>query len=539
MSFGRAIALIGGWTMLSRLLGFARDVAIAALAGAGPVADAFFIALKLPNLFRRLFAEGAFASAFVPLFARARREGGDAEAAAFAREAQGALLAVLAPFVVAGIAAMAWIVPLVAPGLASKPPETLSFAIEFSRIAFPYLLFISLASLYAGILNSLDRYGHAAASQVLFNLSLIGALFALTPFLPNAGYALSWGLCLAGVAQWLWLLVACRQAGVALPLAFPRLTARVRRLLTLALPAAVGAGVQQINLVLEIVWASLLPTGAISVLYYADRINQLPLGVVGVAIGTALLPRLARLIRDDQAAGAMHSQNRAVEFGLLFSLPAAVALAVVAWPVIATLFLRGQFTAEDARRTAEALTVFALGLPAFILTKTLAPGFFAREDTATPLKIAVFCISLNIALNLLFITLPERGLMPRLEHVGVALASSVAGWFNAVLMWLVLRRRGHFHVDARLAARGPRIALAAALMGATLWAAMAWTPLGGAFDAGGAGRWLALLILCGGGGAAFVAFGAALGVIRPVEIRGLLRRDRTLPPDPRDTTPLE
>ena len=401
MSLARAIATVGGFTLLSRVVGFVRDIVLSAVLGSGAVADAFFVAFKLPNFFRRLFAEGAFAAAFVPLFARELQGGGRAEAMAFARQAQAALLLVLIPFTLALIVAMPWVMALLAPGMRDDLP-TFAMAVEFGRITFPYLLFISLASLYGGVLNGIDRFAHVAATPVLLNLTLIAAVLGLTPLLPNAGYAASIGVAIAGVLQWVWLLVACARDEVGMALVRPRWTPRVARLVKLATPVAIGGGVQQISVVLDVVWASLLPVGTISALYYADRIAQLPLGVVGIAIGTALLPLLARELRAGNTQSAMTNQNRALEFGLLFSLPAAVALWFLADPIIRVLFERGRFTSEDTMRAAGALAAFSVGLPAFVLVKALAPGFFAREDTRTPLYIALAAITANILLQRLF-----------------------------------------------------------------------------------------------------------------------------------------
>ena len=316
---------------------------------------------------------------------------------------------------------------LLAPGMRDDAP-TFAMAVEFGRITFPYLLFISLASLYGGVLNSIDRFAHVAATPILLNLALIGAVLGLTPLLPNSGYAASIGVAIAGVLQWLWLLVACARDGVGMKLVRPRWTARVARLVKLATPVAIGGGVQQISVMLDVVWASLLPVGTISALYYADRIAQLPLGVVGIAIGTALLPLLARELRAGHTESAMANQNRAIEFGLLFSLPAALALWLLADPIIRMLFEHGRFGPEDTVRTAGALAAFAVGLPAFVLVKALTPGFFAREDTRTPLYIAIAAIACNIALNIVFLY------GTTLAQVGIALASSLSGWLNAALL---------------------------------------------------------------------------------------------------------
>jgi putative peptidoglycan lipid II flippase len=515
MSLARAVATVGGFTLLSRLVGFVRDIVLSAMLGSGAVADAFVVAFKLPNFFRRLFAEGAFSAAFVPLFSRELQGKGRDPAMAFARQAQAALLLVLIPFIAVLIAAMPWVMTLLAPGMRDDAP-TFALAVEFGRITFPYLLFISLASLYGGVLNSIDRFAHVAATPVLLNLALIGAVLGLTPFLPNSGYAASIGVAIAGLLQWLWLLLACARDGVGMRLVRPRWTARVARLVKLATPVAIGGGVQQISVVLDVVWASLLPVGTISALYYADRIAQLPLGVVGIAIGTALLPLLARELRAGHTASAMTNQNRAIEFGLLFSLPAAVALWLLAEPVIRVLFERGRFGPEDTWRAAGALAAFAVGLPAFVLVKALTPGFFAREDTRTPLYIAIAAIAANIALNVFFL------FATGLAHVGIALASSLSGWLNAVLLATALLRRGQWIVDSRLISRTVRVAGATVGMAAALWGALTWlaAPLSRA-DITGA---VALGGVCALGALAYAALGALLGVVKLSELRYVMRR---------------
>jgi len=515
MSLARAIATVGSFTLLSRLVGFVRDIVLSAVLGSGAVADAFFVAFKLPNFFRRLFAEGAFSAAFVPLFARELQGKGREEALTFARQAQAALLLVLIPFTLLLILGMPWVMSLLAPGMRDDP-VSFALAVEFGRITFPYLLFISLASLYGGVLNSIDRFAHVAATPVLLNLALIGAVLGLTPLLPNSGYAASIGVAIAGLLQWLWLLIACHRDGVSMKLVRPRWTERVARLVKLATPVAIGGGVQQISVMLDVVWASLLPVGTISALYYADRIAQLPLGVVGIAVGTALLPLLARELRAGNAQAAMANQNRAIEFGLLFSLPAAVALWLLADPIIRTLFERGRFGPEDTWRTAGALAAFAVGLPAFVLVKALTPGFFAREDTRTPLYVAVAAITTNIALNLFFL------FATTLAHVGIALASSLSGWLNAALLAGVLLKRHQWVPDTRLISRSVRVAGATVGMGAALWGMMLWlaAPLARPDISGG----LALAATCAAGVAAYALLGVVLGIVRMSELRSLMRR---------------
>ena len=514
MSLGRAVATVGGFTLLSRVVGFIRDIVLSAVLGSGGVADAFFVAFKLPNFFRRRFAEGAFSAAFVPLFLRELQGHGREQALAFARQAHAGLLLVLVPFSVLLMLGMPGVVALLAPGMRDEP--TFAMAVEFGRIAFPYLLFISLASLYGGVLNSIDRFAHVAATPILLNLALIGAVLGLTPVLPNSGYAASIGVAIAGLLQWLWLLIACARDGVSMRLVRPRWTERVARLVKLATPVAIGGGVQQISVMLDVVWASLLPVGTISALYYADRIAQLPLGVVGIAIGTALLPLLARQLRAGQAQSAMANQNRAIEFGLLFSLPSAVALWLLAEPLIRVLFEHGRFGPDDTWRTAGALAAFALGLPAFVLVKALTPGFFAREDTRTPLYIALTAITANIALNVVFLY------GTTLAQVGIALASSLSGWLNALLLAAVFRRRAQWLPDPRLVARSIRMVGASAGMGLVLWLALfvLTPPLAHANFVGV----IALLGICALGAAVYGALGALLGVVRLSELSFVMRR---------------
>ena len=522
MTLGRAITTVGGFTLLSRVVGFVRDIVLSAVLGSGAVADAFFLAFKLPNFFRRLFAEGAFAAAFVPLFSRELQGNGRDKALAFAREAHAGLLLVLLPFSIVLIAIMPWVLTLLAPGLRAEP-RTFDLAVDFSRIAFPYLIFISLAALYGGVLNAIDRFAEVAVTPVLLNVALIGAVLGLTPFLPNGGYAAAVGVAIAGLLQWLWLFLSCSRDGVAMNLVRPRWTKLQARLIALATPVAIGGGVQTISAMLDVVWASWMPIGTISALYYADRLAQLPLGVVGIAIGTALLPLLSRQLRAGHDEAAMANQNRAIEFGLLFCLPAALALWQLAEPVIRILFERGNFGPSDTVRAAGALAALAIGLPAFVLVKALTPGFFAREDTKTPLYVAIAAIAGNAALNAFFL------LATSLHATGIALASSAAGWINAFLLGGILIGRGHLVPDRRLLSRAARILAATAGMGAALGLllhllkpALAQATISGV---------LALALVCAAGAAAYAAAGVLLGIVKWSELRTVLRRRRALAAD--------
>src|SRR5215469_12584469 len=459
MALLRSVATVGSYTLLSRLVGFVRDILTAAILGAGPVADAFFVAQRLPNLFRSLFAEGAFSAAFVPLFAGTMAAQGTEAARLFAEDALAVLLTALLGFVLIGEIFMPEVMGMIAPGFSAEPGK-FDLAVDLARITFPYLLFIALVALQGGVLNSVDRFAAAAATPVLLNLFLIAALLLMRRFGWRDGRALAWAITAAGFAQFLWLMFSCGRAGLALRLPLPRLTPSVRRTLGVMAPGTLGAGVTQLNLLISTALASLLPSGSVSYLYYADRLNQLPLGVVGIAVGTAILPPLSRQLRLGHAADAVATQNRGVELALLLTLPAAVALALLATPILTVLFQRGAFGPCDTAATAAALAAYAAGLPAFVLVKVLAPAFFARYDTATPVKVAIAAMAANLCLTLI--------LMQFLGHVGIALATTAAGWINALTLLGLLMRRGHFRFDHRARRNLPRVGVAALGMGVIL-----------------------------------------------------------------------
>ena len=515
MALLRSVATVGGYTMVSRVLGFVRDVLTAAVLGAGPVADAFFIALRLPNLFRSLFAEGAFSAAFVPLFAgRIAAEGREA-ARRFAEDALALLVCALLAFVVLGEVFMPWLIRVIAPGFADEP-EKLRLTIELTRITFPYLLYISLVALLGGILNSVERFAAVAATPVLLNIFLIGALLGAQQAFWPSGQSLAWAVTLAGLAQFLWLMRSASGAGLSLRLPRPRLSPEMKRLVALMGPGVFGAGVTQLNLLVSTAVASLLPGGAVSYLYYADRLNQLPLGVVGIAVGTAILPPLSRQVRMGEDDAARTTQNRGIELALLLTLPGAVGLGILAEPILAVLFERGAFGPAETRATAAALAAFAVGLPAFVLVKVLAPGFFARQDTATPVKVAAVAMLVNAVLTV--------ALMFPLAHVGNALATSAAGWANAVLLLFLLQRRRHFSFDVAARRRLPRLAAAAAAMGIVLWGVLtAAAPLLAGKDLAAA---LALFGLIAAGGAAFFLFALLFGAAGLQDLKRLDPRRR-------------
>jgi putative peptidoglycan lipid II flippase len=503
----RSVLTVGGWTMASRVLGFARDMLIASRLGAGPIADAFFVALRLPNLMRRLFGEGAFNAAFIPAFAGLLVTEGRAAAQELAERLALLMSLWLTSLAILGIIFMPQVISVIAPGF-SRDPEKFALAVEMTRIIFPYLVFICLAALVSGVLNALGRFAAAAAAPILFNLVSMAALLVLTPYVATAGHALSWGVMVSGIAQLAWVWFAAREAGMALNLLRrPRLTPAVGLVLRRMVPGMLGAGVTQINLAMDTVIASFLVSGSVSYLYYADRIAQLPLGVIGAAVGTALLPLLSRQLRAGARLSAHRSMNRAIELAMLLTLPCAMGLAVAAGPIVTALFQRGAFGAEAASATAAAVLAYACGLPAFVLIKILAPAFFARGDTRTPVRIGVATVALNIALNL--------ALMGPFQHVGVAMANTISAWCNAGVLALMLSRRGHLRLDRHCRRRLPRIALAGAAMGAAVAGLMAILTLHGALLA-------AILIIAGA--ATYAAAAVALGAVRPRETLAMLRR---------------
>ncbi len=514
MSLFKNFVTVGGATATSRVLGFIRDMFIAAALGTGPVADAFFVAQRLPNLFRRLFAEGAFASAFVPLFTGAHEGEGEEAAFRFASESLAALAALLVVISVLAEIGMAWLTFVLAPGFASDP-EKFGLATMLGRIAFPYLFLISLTTLLGGALNGLNRFAAAAFSQSLLNAVLIVTLaylwFTGEVGTVRAGVLLTASITVGGILQLAFLAYACARAGIRLKLAWPRWTAGVKRLTRLAGPSVVAGGVTQINIVVGTIIASLQP-GAVSWLYYADRLYQLPLGIVGIAIGVVLLPDLARALRAGRDKDAHHAQNRAIEFAAALTLPATAALFVIPGAIINVLFERGAFTAADTAATAPALAAYAVGLPAFVAIKVLQPAYFAREDTRTPMWTGAVAMVVNVvaAFGLFFLFGP----------VGIAAATSIAAWVNTALLLVPLLRDGRLTIDRALRRRLPLMALAAVMMGVCVFVAAhllaPWLTAGPVVQRG-----LILMVLVGLGMGFFGLFCQFAGV---VDFRRLLRR---------------
>jgi putative peptidoglycan lipid II flippase len=505
----RGFLTVGSWTMLSRLLGFVRDMVIAATLGAGPVAEAFLIAFSLPNMFRRFFAEGAFNMAFIPMFSK-RVEAGQG-AHEFARDAFTGLATILIVFTVVAQVFMPVLVVAMASGFLAD--ERFDLAVLFGRIAFPYILFISLAALLSGVLNATGRFTVAAAAPALLNLIFIAALALGARLGWDMGLTLAWSVPVAGVAQMALLWVAASRAGYRLIPRRPRMTPELKRLAIIALPAAMAGGVVQINLMIGRQVASFFD-GAIAWLTYADRLYQLPLGVVGIAIGVVLLPDLSRRLRADDSDGGRHSLSRAGEMALALTVPASVALLVIPMPLVTVLFQRGAFTADDAAATALAVQIYGLGLPAFVLQKVLQPAYFARENTRTPFYFALGSLAINAAVAI--------GLAPHIGYIAAAIGTTLAGWGMVAMLWIGTWRMGATtRFDARFWKRFWRIGLASWLMGGVLWALA--LPLGALLATPGANV-VALIVLVVVGMAAYFGIGHVLYAFRLSDFRSAMRR---------------
>lgn len=511
---------VGFWTMGSRILGFARDILIAAFMGAGPVAEAFLIAIALPNMFRRFFAEGAFNTAFVPMFSK-KVEGGD-DAKTFAQDAFTGLATVLIVLTLVAQLVMPWLVLAMAGGFAGD--ERFSLAVDYGRIAFVYILFISLAALFSGILNATGRFAAAAAAPIILNVILVGAILWVSWTLPDGkmtnlsdpaetyGTALSWGVPIAGIAQMALVWWAAARAGFPLRPRLPRLTPDMRKLAVIALPAMLAGGVVQVNLLVGRQVASFFD-GAIAWLSYADRLYQLPLGVVGIAIGVVLLPDLSRRIRAGDDAGGRHAFSRAGEMAMVLTIPAAVGLAVISVPLISVLFERGAFTSDDTAATALAMTVYAFGLPAFVLQKVLQPVYFAREDTRRPFRYALVAMVVNavVAIGLSFV----------IGFLGAAFATTIAAW---VMVGQLSRGRRDFgevaQFDNRFRSRIWRICAASVAMGAMLFLGEI---LLGPFLGEPGLRYVALALLVFIGMGSYFAFARLFGAFSLRELRSTMR----------------
>ena len=503
------VLTVGAWTLLSRVLGFLRDVLIAGLIGPGVAMDAFVAAFRLPNMFRRFFAEGAFNAAFVPMFSKRLEAGDDPEG--FAGLALSGLALVLLALTGLAMVFMPVLVWATAGGFAGD--ARFGLTVEFGRVVFPYILFISLAALFSGVLNAAGRFAAAAAAPVLLNILLVGAMSAAYMSGGAVITALVWSIPLAGIAQLALVWHAATRAGLRIRPVRPRWTPAMARLVRVAVPAALAGGVVQVNLVVGQLVASSYDK-AVSWLYSADRLYQLPLGVVGIAVGIVLLPDLARRLKAGDDAGGRHAYSRAAELSLALTLPCAVALVVAPMPLVGVLFERGAFGPDDTAATALAVAVYGLGLPAFVLQKVLQPLYFAREDTRSPFRYALVSMVVNAALAV--------GLSFALGWIAAAIAASAAGWTMVWQLARGARRMGEVvRPDARFRRRLPRIVVASAAMGVVVW--ISELALGPFFALAG-WRWLALAVMVALGAVAYFGLGHLIGAFRINEFRQALRR---------------
>jgi putative peptidoglycan lipid II flippase len=517
MKLGKAIGTIGGLTMVSRILGMARESVMASVLGANRYTDIFLVAFRLPNTFRRFFGEGAFSAGFVPLFSqRLHGEGGLEEAKRFSEEVLAVFLPFLMLFTLIGQIAMPLLVWALASGL---PGDAELLAVSQSRITFFYLILISLVSLFSGVLNSMHRFTAAAFAPALLNLMMLAALLLVPTGGMTTVTAVSIAVVIGGVIQLALVWWSCVRAGVSLKLRKPRLTPNVRQFFTVVFPALISAGIYQISILIDTNFLSYLSEGAISHFNYADRLNQLPLGIVGTALGTAILPSISKHIDHGAPEEANKVQNQAFDMAMLLTLPAAIALAVIGIPIVSLVYRHGVFTPQDAIITGNTLALFALGLPAYVLVKVFTPAFFARKDTKTPLRIAMVVLAANIALN--FALVGPFGLY------GLAAALMLTAWLNCALLYGTLRKRGHFQLDPAVATRVIRQLIAGAAMGAVLYATN--HVFAGAMATSKLAQLVVPLFLVGLGGVVYFGVGWMIGAINREDVLVLLRRKKAPP----------
>jgi putative peptidoglycan lipid II flippase len=504
---GRGILTVGGFTLISRVTGFARDILMAAVLGAGPVADAFLVAFRLPNHFRVIFAEGAFNAAFVPAYARVREQDGTQTARAFADRIFTLLLSSQLVLLAVALAFTPAVLRVLAPGF-DKDPERYGLAIELTRITFPYLMMMTLVTLLSGILNALNRFAAAAAAPILLNLTMMAAL-ALAALFSTAGHAAAWGVLVAGVLE-----VGLVAANLAwcdrLPsLRWPTWDADLKRFAGALGPAVIGSAGVQLAVFADTIIATFLPAGALSALYYADRLNQLPGGVISIAVGTVLLPEMSRRIAAGDEQGARNAQSRAIELGILLTIPCMVAFLIIPDLILRVLFVRGAFTAADAVAAAATLAAYAYGLLPFVLIRNVIATFLARGDTMTPLKAALIAAAVNIAFKLV--------LTGPLAQVGLALATTIGAWTNfALAVWFAVRQ-GRMGLDRRMRASLLALGVAGIALAAAVF--FAKTPVLAFFAPHG---WLGLF-------GALITLAAIGGVVYGVAALALFRIARAVP----------
>ncbi|HEV2567581.1 murein biosynthesis integral membrane protein MurJ [Sphingomonas sp.] len=513
----QATGTIGGLTLVSRIFGFAREMIFARVMGAGMAADVFILAFTIPNLFRRLFGEGAFSSGFVPLFSQyLNKENGQEDARVFAEEVLSVFMPILLLITAVFMVFMPGFVWLLAAGWRDDP-EKFQLAVHLSRVTFPYLLLISLVSLFSGVLNSLTRFVAAAFAPTLLNFALIAALLLHHEGGPETAEATAWAVVVGGVLQLALCWWATHRAGMKIRLRLPKMTPRVKELLILILPATVGGGIYYLSQFFYAYFATSLPEGSLVYLGFADRLNQLPLAIIGSALGTAILPAVSRAVDRGDARDAARIQSQAVELSMLLTLPATIALAVAAGPMTAALFQGGRFTAEDAATTALVLSIIVAGLPAYVLIKVLTPGFYARKDVKTPVWIAVAMLVLGVALNF--------ALIPFLGIAALATTTALTAWFNMLALYVILARRGHFQVQGWLWGRIVRQLFAGLLMAAAIWGVSHLFQ--GWFDGSTGKRLLAVAAITGTGALVYFSVAWVIGAMNREDILVLLRKKKS------------
>ena len=463
MNLLKALATVSGMTLLSRILGFVREFAIARAFGASMATDAFFVAFRLPNLLRRLFAEGAFSQAFVPMLAEYHSRRGAIETKQLVDRVSSVLLVVVSLVALIGMLATPLIIYLTAPGFSSDP-EKFALTVSLTRITFPYIVFMSLVAMSAGILNTWSKFALPAFTPVMLNLAMIAGALILTHFFNPPVIALGWAVFIGGALQLSIQIPALMKIGMLPRFDLVWKDEGVRRILKLMAPAVLGVSVSQISLLINTIFASFLETGSVSWLYYADRMMEFPAGMLGAALGTILLPSLAKTHATAQHDEFSNLLDWGLRLTLMLTLPAALALAILAVPLLATLLQHGAFSAEAVLRTREALVAYSIGLTGLILVKILAPGFYARQDIRTPVKIALLTLTLTQLMNFAFIGW--------LAHAGLALATGLASCVNAALLYRGLRSRGVYRPIPGWAGFMFRLLLALATMGAVLWFGM-------------------------------------------------------------------
>jgi putative peptidoglycan lipid II flippase len=451
----RSMATVGGFTVGSRIVGFLREMLMASLLGAGAVSDAFIIALKLPSVFRRILAEGAMNAAFVPLFSGLLATQGKDKAKSFAEEILALITLISVGLVVVIEVFLPLLMPIFVPGF-KETPERMMLAIQFTRITFPFIFLISLTALYSGILNSYEKFAAVASSPMMGNMAIIITVYGLLWSADlQVGYAFSFGVLACGIVQLLWVIIPLARQGIVLSWVKIKWSPHVKKFFKLLAPAATGSGVVQLSIFIDTLIASLLPSGGISYIHYADRLNQLPLSVLGTAVGTALLPLLSKQVRTGDLIGARRSQNLALEYALLFALPATLGLILLAEPIIRVIYEHNSFTSASTLPTARTLMALAIGLPAYILIKIFTTSFFAREDTKTPVIIAIISVMMNVVISLC--------LLKPLQHIGIALATAFSAWINAGFLGIILWRRGILSFNERFRRFIPRVILSTLL----------------------------------------------------------------------------